>query len=282
MYDHANSDVGSGFSRLGRGCKFILISTFAMYLLQRVTGDALLDPFALSLTGIKSFRIWQFVTYMFLHGGLIHVLVNMLWFYFMGRDIEDVLGTARFVFLYLLSGVFGGLLWLAAAGSSAHCIGASGGVFGLIGAFGAIYARRRITLFIIVFPLNITGRTLAIGATLVTVFMMAGGEGGSVAHLAHLGGVIAGYIYGWHIKRTKGFLFGTEWSRWRPSLKGWAGDMNARLRRKSIKLMDLDADHIPEQVEVDRILEKVTSSGISSLSDWEKQVLDRASRNGVK
>lgn len=282
MYDYDYSAGGSGFGRLGKGCRVILIATVSMYLLQLIAGDAFDKLFSLSLGGLKSFQLWQLVTYMFLHGSILHILMNMLWFYFMGRDIEDVLGTARFVLLYLCSGVLGGLLWLAAAGPSASCIGASGGVFGLIGAFGAIFAQRRMTLFIFLIPVNIRGRTLAIGATLLTVIMMAQAGNSGVAHLAHLGGLIVGYVYGWHIKKTKGFLFGTEWSQWTPFSKGWISSVKARMRRKGLKLMDLENDYVPEQIEVDKILEKVSDKGVASLSGWERQILDRASRNGVR
>lgn len=268
-----------------RGWKFILILTSAAYIVQIaadiVLGGSFTAIFALSRAGVRHFFLWQFVTYMFLHGGLFHILFNMLWLYFMGRDIEDVLGTARFVFLYIIAGVLGGLLWLCFAGSIGICFGASGAVFGLIGAFGAIFATRRITLLLYFIPINMTGRTLAICAGAITMLMMFDGGRDGVAHLAHLGGGIAGYVYGSWIKARRGYLFGTEWSRWNPFRGGWISRLFSQMRGGSIRLMDPLPEYIPSQGEVDEILEKVARKGMGMLSRWERQVLDRAAKNGV-
>lgn len=285
MYDYEYSyrDTGSGASR---GWKVILIVTIAAYIIQiaadQITGGAFTRIFALSMGGVRHFFLWQFVSYMFLHGGLFHILFNMLWFYFMGRDIEDVLGTTRFVFLYIISGVLGGLLWLLLAGSRGICLGASGGVFGLIGAFGAIFATRRITLFIFFIPITMTGQTMAICAAVLTLVMMFDGGGSGVAHLAHLGGGLAGYIYGRWVKSTRGYLFGTEWSRWNPFRGNWLTRMRSLMRTKNVKLMDPLPDYVPEKAEVDEILEKVSQRGMGMLTRWERQILERASRNGVR
>ena len=286
MYDQ-NYGEPIARPRFGNGCKYLLIVTSAAYLLQLIADRVVLDLYAavmgLSWAGVSHFWLWQFVTYMFAHGSLFHLLVNMMGLYFLGRDIEDMLGTARFLILYFASGILGGLLWLAFSGGNGLCIGASGGVFGLIGAFGAIFARRRITLLIyFILPVTMTGRTLAIGAGLLTLFSMMYemmGDKSGVAHLAHLGGGIGGYIYGWWIKKTKGFLFGTEWSRWTPLRHG---SIRAAFRRRNIRLMDPEPDYRPQQSEVDSILDKVSTNGMDSITQWDRQILDRASRNGVR
>ena len=288
MYERDNiqANVGSG---LGKGCKILLIATFGAFVLQIIAAlmadDTFSELFGLSGDGIRRLHLWQLVTYMFVHSrtSLFHIIFNMLGLYVFGRDVEDMIGTVRFLLLYLICGVVGGLLWLPLAHPMQRCIGASGAVLGLLGTFAAFFPQRKITLLIFfVLPVTLTARTLAIGFAVISLLSAASGAAGGVAHLAHLGGLAAGVAYGWRTKKTKSFMFGTEWSRWNPFERGWWGSAVAKLRRKNIKLMDPDPDYRPEQEEVDRILEKVSTRGMTSLSEWERHVLDRASKNGVR
>jgi membrane associated rhomboid family serine protease len=274
---------------LGRGCKTLLIVTLAAFVVQILgdlsTGGQFTRMFGLSMRGMQRLYAWQLLTYMFLHSKffIFHVLFNMIGLYVFGRDVEDMIGTARFVILYLLCGFLGGLFWLVAAAPNQTCIGASGAVFGLLGTYAAFFPDRRITLLVFfILPVTLTARMLAIGFGLVSLLSVISGSDGGVAHMAHLAGGVAGYLYGWRTKKSKGFLFGTEWSRWSPFRQGVFSGVRAEMRRRNIKLMDPDPGYRPEQKEVDEILEKVNMRGMSSLTRWERQVLDRASRNGIK
>jgi len=287
MYASEYSDPYSG-QTLGKGCKYLLIATLAAFVLQIVvdllTGGYFTAVLGLSLHGIQRLYVWQFITYMFLHSKvfIFHVLFNMLGLYVFGRDVEDMIGTARFVMLYLVCGFLGGVFWLIAASPAQLCIGASGAVFGLLGTYAAFFPQRRITLLLFfVVPLTMTARVMAIGFAVISLLSVMSGNDGGVAHMAHLAGGIAGYLYGWRTKKTKGFLFGTEWSRWSPFSKDWFGTVRAGMRRRNMRLMDPEPGYKPEREEIDKILEKVNRQGISSLTRWERQVLERASANGV-
>ena len=271
---------------LGRGCISLLVLTCAVFAVQLIADKPhgmFTSVLSLSRAGIARFWFWQFFTYMFVHYGTAHLFFNMLGLYVFGRDVEDCIGTARFVILYLACGFIGGGLWLLFAGRTASCLGASGAVCGLLGTYAAFFPDRKMLLLFP--PIVLKARTLAIGYALFSVFLMVDGVHGGgmqVAHSIHLTGGIAGYVYGWRTRKTSGFLFGTDWSRWRPFRKGLFGGLRAGLRRRNMRLMDPDPDYRPERDEVDRILEKLNTGGMSSLTRWEREVLERARKNGFQ
>lgn len=288
MFERGYGNYRLGF-RLPRGCAVLMAVTCAVFILQTAMdmmtdGAFTRDWFGLSLHGLARLRIWQLVTYMFLHGSSIfHIIFNMLGLYVFGREIEEMIGTGRFVFLYLCCGVCGGLLWLALGGAAEVCIGASGGVLGLLGTFAAFFPGRRITLLLfLVVPVTLTARMLAAGYAVISVFSLFTGHNPNVAHLAHLGGGLAGYIYGFRTKRARGFLFGTEWTEWNPFSVRWFRQLRSAVRRRKFRLLDPEPDYVPGRNEIDGILEKISGRGMDSLSRWEKAVLDRAGRNGVR
>lgn len=233
--------------------------------------------FALSRQGIASGRIWQLVTYMFLHGGFLHIFANMLGLYFFGSEIESRLGSRRFLWLYLGAGIIGGLGWLllSVTSGNAVCIGASGAVFGVIGAFAAMYPDRQVTLLVFfVLPVTLKARTLALIIGGVSLLLLRSDAGG-IAHAAHLGGGLAGYLVGlrWRGGRFQGGL------RSMPSWRVFWSDWRARLRRGRFRVYSQpNDDEAVDWDEVDRILMKVHSMGMGSLTPMERDVLDRASR----
>ena len=256
----------------------LAISTIVVFFVQWVmdldTEGAFSLTFGLSRTGIRMGRIWQLATYVFLHGGLFHLLINMLVLYMFGREMEQVLGQWRLVWLYAGCGVVGGLGWLLLSGSApALCIGASGAVFGITGAFAALFPDRRITLLVLfVLPVTMTARTMAIVFGLATVAFLVIGEG-NIAHAAHLAGGVAGYAYGLRLLR-QGF---TEQS----GPFGWRRSAGTPTSSRTIEAWFREED-MPDRDEIDRILEKVSSEGLASLSGREKKMLDRASREGMR
>ncbi|MBT3192035.1 MAG: rhomboid family intramembrane serine protease [Verrucomicrobia bacterium] len=226
--------------------------------------------FGLSWGDIRHGMVWQLVTYMFLHGSVMHLFMNMFGLFMLGPELEDALGSRRFLKLFVGCGVFGGLGWLLLSGASgATCVGASGAVFGIIGAFAALFPNRKLTfLLFFVLPVTASARTLAIVFGVISLMMLRVG-GGGVAHAAHLAGGVAGYLYGQRLAGLAGY--GQTASGWSlSSLKAWY-----RRRRYTV----VSGDETPVNwAEVDQVLDKVGRHGINSLSGPEKELLDRASK----
>ncbi len=283
-----------GYARpqIGRGVKTLLIITVGVFLFEVLLNPAaalsakIMNPltplFGLSLGGIRDGMVWQFVTYMFLHGDPLHLIANMFGLYFMGRMLEPILGTKRFVQLYLISGVLGGLGWLLLSGwDNIPCVGASASVFAIICAFAAISPQEKLTMLVyFVFPVTMTALTLILILVGGSLFMMMLGIGESVAHTAHLSGAAVGWVYGrkfcggsvWGVKPSRMGMrgkFGTKWSL--SNLKAW-------YRRNQFKVLSNEDDLPVNWAEVDAILDKIKFRGVNGLSRDEKNLLDRASR----
>ncbi len=139
------------------------------------------------------FGPWQLLSYGFLHGGLGHLFFNMFALYMFGLPIERAWGTKRFVIYYLVCIIGAGLVQLltaAVTGGIYPTIGASGGVFGVLLAFGMMYPNQRILL--IIPPIPIKAKWFVIGYGLLTLFFGVTGTMSGVAHFAHLGGMLFG------------------------------------------------------------------------------------------
>lgn len=146
--------------------------------------------------------VWQVVTYQFVHFDVLHILFNMLWVWMFGVDLERRWGTIPFAKYYLIVGTTAGvatllvsLLPFAVTGSSygAMTIGASGAGYGLMMAWAIVFPHRTVYFFGIV-PLTARVFALIAGAISLSQAISAGGESG-VAHVAHLGGLVAGWLY---------------------------------------------------------------------------------------
>jgi membrane associated rhomboid family serine protease len=188
-------------------------------------GNVVAAWLALSSGGLFSrFAFWQVVTYGFLHGGLWHLLFNMLGIYMFGADVERVLGSRGLLRYFLVCVVGGGVAFVILdllSGRNALVVGASAGVLGVVIAFAVFFPNRQVFLFPLPFPIK--ARTMAL---LFAVFNLygaitsnsAGGPGGSaVAFGAHLGGMAIGYAYLMHLRRPGGLggMFGRRRSRFR-------------------------------------------------------------------
>jgi membrane associated rhomboid family serine protease len=170
------------------------------------------------------FTIYQLVTYMFLHQDVGHILFNMLALWMFGTDLERTWGTRFFTKYYFVTGIGAGLvtvLWalspLPFADSLAYSvvIGASGAVYGVLLAYGMYFPHRVILLFLL-FPVPAKYAVMIFGA-IAFIFSLDGG-GGGVAHTAHLGGLVVGYLYLTSL-RGKGPLqeLKYRWLRWKMS-----------------------------------------------------------------
>jgi len=211
-------------------------------------------------------RPWTFVTYMFLHGGLAHIAMNMLSLFFFGPRIEMRIGGANFLGLYFVSGFTGAVLSMFFT-PDAYIIGASGGVFGVMYAFAYFWPRERIYIWAV---LPVEARWLVIGTTALALFGGFGGSAGSgfqrgVAHFAHLGGYVGAWAYLWLL--TRRLTAGQR--EWQQRVNAPAGPV--RLAR--IPDVDLARIHPVNRDEVARILEKAKAAGIEGLTNQERTFL---------
>ncbi len=182
----------------------IIYANIAVFLVTLFMPGLIVDTFGLSpALVVRALRLWQLVTYLFVHSPtqLSHILFNMLAVWMFGVDLERRWGTREFVKYYFITGVGAGvsmilvsLLPFAATRATfeAVTIGASGAVYGLLMAWGLIFPHRQI-LFMLIFPLQARVYVLIMGA--IAFLSAVGASGGPVANVAHLGGLVVGFIY---------------------------------------------------------------------------------------
>lgn len=272
----------------------LVIINVAVFVLQtilsfwaRASHQTFFHFFALNLEGLSHGYVWQLVTYQFMHGGALHLLVNMLLVYFFGRAIEDSLGRRGLLRIYLLSGVVGGLVQLiyqvfmskiVPGYYAASVVGASASGLGLLAAYATLFPHREITLLLFFFiPVSLRARTLLwISFGLAVFGMMV--PMGNVAEAAHLGGILTGLAYvHWIVQR------GISWPsfRFKPAAKPRIL-VNAPIPKKSFwqRSKASEVDDLPPAEfisrEVDPILDKISACGIQSLTDRERRILEAA------
>jgi membrane associated rhomboid family serine protease len=194
-------NVSLGPGPMTQAVQIIVIANIAMFIATMAAGPLLIDWFGLSPQDVLTKgRVWQMATYLFLHADVFHILFNMLAVWMFGVDLERRWGTRAFVNYYAVTGVGAALCSLLVSllpfGRDTYLattIGASGAVYGLIMAWAIVFPHRTI-LFLGVFPLSARVFALIMGAISFSQAMNQGG-GTTVAHVAHLGGMVAGYWY---------------------------------------------------------------------------------------
>jgi membrane associated rhomboid family serine protease len=179
----------------------LILVNVGVFVAQFVLGGWLFANFALwplarGFGGVPHFQFWQVITYAFLHGGLMHLLLNMLALFMFGGEIERVWGERRYLVYYFVCVVGAAAAQLLVTSQQASppypTVGASGGVFGLLLAFGMMFPRRIIVLIFPPIPMPAWLFVTVFGA-LELVYGVTGTAAG-VAHFAHLGGMAAGFL----------------------------------------------------------------------------------------
>lgn len=187
------------------GVKTILIVTIASFMLQLGSGDGMIGSFALWPV-YGNFMPWQLITYAFLHGSLTHLAFNMYGLWMFGTELEYLLGRQWFLKLYFSSVLSAGLMQLlvtSITGGVYPTLGASGGVFGLLLAYAMFFPNRIIVLLIPPIPLPAWLFVLLYGG--IELLLGVTGTQAGVAHFAHLGGMIGGYlVIRWRRGRSRG------------------------------------------------------------------------------
>jgi membrane associated rhomboid family serine protease len=199
------------FNDLPKITRALLIACVVLFLAQQGLGEQTFIPFMLwpwgdHLLGYSAgapvtagFLPWQLVTYGFLHGGLPHLLFNMLALFMFGAPLELTWGPRRFALYYFVCLVGAGIVQLLVAsytvkygGPAYPTVGASGGVFGLLLAYGMLFPNQRVMLLFP--PIPMKARTLVIAYGALELFLGISGAQTQIAHFAHLGGMAFGFL----------------------------------------------------------------------------------------
>ena len=264
--------------------QYALFSSYA-------TRGQLISDVAVTVRGLGQGRMWTLATYWLLHdvSNLFHVGLTLGALYLLGREMTPLLGNRRIVGVFAASLIVGGLVWAAihwrlagtVAGQNDMLIGAMPGAFGLLALYTALYPNREFSFLVLFFfPVTLKPKHLAIGLFGLDLFMLGFYEfRGLEAPLhytasAHLGGMLAGWVYYRYIYQPESNLFkarNLELPRWmkRP-------EKGALPAAKPPRSEMTTSDPATIRVEVDRILDKINSHGFASLSADEKRLLDEA------
>ncbi len=295
------------------GTRTILMVTIGAFVLQmilrRPTTDPLIDAFGLDVqSAVSNLQIWRFLTFQFLHGDTMHIFWNMFVFYMFGRTVEMQLGTRKFLSLYLLSGIAGGLAQVAVTYVMAQqpqfaymlqvpTVGASAGVAGVTIAFAV---RNPNSLIYIFFILPVKAKWAAVGYVALTTWWMlqsfSGARADNVAHAAHLGGMVYAFLWmladsgarrggrsgPWQWIRSK--FGGGQGGRQRMSggdaRGGWqgrSGSSSSFSHPVTGRSEGSSGINSQEEERLDQILRKVHTRGLGALSEEERDFLHRVS-----
>lgn len=260
---------------------FILESIALRWFSNPAVGNSFLHALSLSPETFRHGFAWTLLSYGLLHdpGQFFHILGNLLALYFLGRELLPVLGSRRFVGICLGATILGGLFWLGCNWThGGRLIGASAAVCGLLVLFACINPDRPITLLLFFFlPVTIKPKYLALGLLAFDLFgllflELPGTNSLHVAHSAHLGGMLAGWLYFRFIQqhewKTSSAPVGIELPQWfRKAKKSTAPAPAYQVNLGNRETL---------RAEIDRILDKINSEGFGSLTPEEKRLLDNA------
>jgi membrane associated rhomboid family serine protease len=271
----------------------LLAVNVAAFILQNVLSYYSRFPvyawFALSVEGLRHGCVWQLLTYQFMHGGWLHLLLNCWAIYVFGRELEDTLGRKRYLALYFASGVIGGLFQalsgvLLHGAFAAPVVGASAGAFGLVAAFATLYPERRLMLLLFfIIPVNMRAKFLLLFSGILAALGILFPTD-NIAHAAHLGGMITGIVF---------VLFAVRW-HWHwprlPQLRKLPAQPSGRVPRRTARPWrdsegSVDEDLPPDEFlskAVDPILDKISAQGIHSLTERERRILETAREKMVR
>lgn len=258
--------------------KRLMIANAVIFLAQQIIGQIFPDSleffFGLSHAGlIHEFKIWQILTYMFFHGGWLHIIFNLLALWMFGGELEQIWGGRLFLKFYLYTGVGAGA-FIAAMNyyifmnynANPVTIGASGAIYGILLAYGLTWPNREVLLYFII-PVKIKYLVIIFG--LIEFFgtlSSVSGKAGGISHIGHLGGLISGFIY---------IMYKSKFSS--SNKEGFFGKLLQKIKNKNKKKV-IDNRIIAKRI-IDELLEKIARNGMSSLTPEEKKQLDWARKN---
>jgi membrane associated rhomboid family serine protease len=265
----------------------VVLAFVAQQFAMRFTDpEVFMDRFALSADGLTHGRVWQLLTFQFLHGGVWHLAGNLFGLWMFGRVVEAHLGSNRLLKIYFISGIAGGLLqallgWISPRFFGDSVVGASAGVVGLLAAFAMLEPDRTIYLWLVV-PLRM--RQFFFLSAGIAAFFVAFPGNTHVAHAAHLGGLLAGAaLIHWDLLAPK-FSDGRRKFESPPrrfELVKAAFGKSENWQKPTAEVDDASPAEFISR-EVDPILEKISAHGIHSLTERERKILEDARAKMVK
>lgn len=272
MTGMAYRDRSTGYS-FGYGLtpwvKRLLIANVVVYLAMLAV--PMIEVWLALVPAYTLSRPWTLITYMFVHGGFFHLFFNMIILFFFGPPLEGLWGGREFLKFYLVAGLGGAALSYIFAFDHG-VVGASGALYGVMLAFAMNWPDMPIHIWGI---LPVKAKWLVTFLAAVSVLSLAGGQPDGVAHFAHLGGFVAGYIYlklddqlTSRLKRLREFVDRRKLTVTPGGEEGDAPPPRRGGRRGEDQMLD----------EVDRVLDKISESGLQSLTEEELRLLDRVSK----
>lgn len=248
--------------------KWLLLINVGIFLLTTLLGSFAPDfgnvfSYIFSLIPIRVMHawVWQLVTYSFLHSGLFHILFNMLWLWMFGAQLESDWGRNKFLEFYFFCVIGAALTTVAVSYTGlggitpqTGTVGASGGILGLLAAYGLLYGEQEIFLFPL--PFSIKAKYFVAGIAFIELISAinaaAPGRGGAVAYSAHLGGLLFGFLYVKLVNR-RGLLFGAseryfgvrnEYYRWKRRRAARKFEVYMRKHDRTVRF-DEQGNYIP-------------------------------------
>jgi membrane associated rhomboid family serine protease len=272
--------------------KYLLLTNVACFFLQLIADEFIIKWFALTpYWVVNNFYVWQLASYMFLHGGIGHILMNMLVLWMIGCELERYWGTKEFLRYYFICGIGAAIVHMIVSFLVSNTntpmvsvVGASGAIYGLLMAFGVLFPNRVITLLLLfILPINIKVKYLVTIAGLIVLYSSlhyAKEPGGDVAHFAHLGGMLVGFLYLKNIKpklRWGGESFSGRSQK--SSVSHFAKWFRQRTeKRRQMQVVRRRQQEVQLRERVDIILDKINEVGYENLTEDEKQILKKASQ----
>jgi membrane associated rhomboid family serine protease len=257
-YQRSGFGIGGGISPAVRNLLFangiiFLMAWINVGLANFLNGNFALHPYDV----IYQFKIWQLVTYMFLHGGFWHLFFNMFVLWMFGTELEMEWGSKQFLKYYFICGIGAGILNIMFTANPT--IGASGAVYGVMVAYALRYPNREVYIYFL-FPVKVK---YLVGFLAIVSFLSTWNPSrDGIAHAAHLGGMLVGYIYlkYWdHFYKIKSKLQSTQ--------------------KKSKPTSNTSDQRVEEyRRRVDELLDKINRVGYLNLSDDEKEELEKVSK----
>lgn len=282
----------------------------ASYVIEPALGIDFTQLLGLHFFMASDFHFYQFITYMFMHANITHILLNMFGLWMFGSVIERVWGAQKYLFYYMVCGIGAGLLQEMAQFADIYftyqsqhpitlaqtfqvmsndptlnsltTVGASGAIYALLLAFGMLFPEERLFVFPIPFPIK--AKWFVIGFAAFELISAVSMSQSNVAHLAHLGGMLFGYILIKYWNRNSYYNFGNNtgqmFNKWKDKFTAkdntsyQSNHSNTPYQKQDDNPdYDYNARKKAQQDEVDRILDKIRRSGYDSLTSEEKRTL---------
>lgn len=316
MYNRRGGGLFGGGGMFPQVIKYLLVANITIFILQHFffrtlmvgnvnIGESFFYNFALWPIESGNFMPWQLFTYMFMHGGFMHLFLNMFILWMFGMELEMMWGSKRFFIYYLMCGLGAGLAnefiapFFTGVGPT---VGASGAIYGILAAFAFLFPNRKIYLY---FFIPVKAKYLIILYMAIDLFSVIGNSDTGIAHVAHLGGAVVGIIYLLINKKKLGMgsffgstnkgqgrftsQFSSPGKKKESTYGNWANGGNTA-KKIHIKeddyeeveshdfQKDMDDNEKSAQEKIDTILDKLSEGGYQSLTEEEKKVLFQESK----